>query len=262
MSLKNSCRRFLPFALLAAGTLVGLDSGNTLPAAEGGKPAAAPAKINVLVLTGGHEYNRPEFVKLFQGYDDIKCKVVKQKEGAEAFDDVADWPYDVIVLYNFNQKITKKQQKNFLDLLKKGVGLVVLHHANAAYPGWPEFSKIAGVTFHFKPWEENGKKHKGSGYKEGVKFRVHVADSKHPITKGMKDYDIHDETYIRTSIHPNVHALLTTNEPTSDKIIGWTKTYKKSKGCYLQHGHDEHAYRNPNYRRLVVRAIRWTAGRL
>jgi type 1 glutamine amidotransferase len=37
------------------------------------------------------------------------------------------------------------------------------------------------------------------------------------------------------------------------------KTYRNSRVCYLQSGHDETAYQNPNYRTLVVRAIRWTA---
>jgi type 1 glutamine amidotransferase len=261
MSWNSFSRWSLGTALLSAGVLAGLGLGNHLPAAEDVKPAPPPAKIKVLVLTGGHPYNHPEFVKLFEGYDDIQCKFVEQKEGGEAFDDISHWPYDVIVLYNFNQKINEKQEKNFLALLNKGIGLVILHHANAAYPHWPEYANIAGVTFHFEPWEENGVKHPACGWKDDVHFRVHIADPKHPITQGMKDYDIHDETYIRVSVHPDVHPLLTTDEPTSDKIIGWTKTYQKSKVCYIQHGHDEHAYRNPNYRQLVIRAIRWTAGR-
>jgi uncharacterized protein len=85
-----------------------------------------------------------------------------------------------------------------------------------------------------------------------------VADPDHPVTRGLKDYDIVDETYCRTSIAPNVHVLLTTDEPSSDNILGWTKTYRNSKVCYLQSGHDPLAYHNPNYRKLVIQAIRWT----
>ncbi len=70
------------------------------------------------------------------------------------------------------------------------------------------------------------------------KFKVHVADPNHPITRGLKDYDFVDETYDRVSVDPGVHALLTTDEPTSEKLIGWTKTYAKSKVCYFQSGHD------------------------
>ena len=103
-----------------------------------------------------HPFNEPEFFKLFQGYDDITYKSLPQATGGEVFDDITDWPYDVIVLYNFNQKITPKQQENFVKLLEKGVGLVILHHANAAYNNWPLFWKIAGVEYHFQPRVENG----------------------------------------------------------------------------------------------------------
>jgi len=100
-----------------------------------------------------------------------------------------------------------------------------------------------------------------SGHKNGVRFRIHVADPKHPITRGLADYDFVGETYCRTSVDPGVHVLLTTDEPSSDKRIGWTKTYRNAKICYLQSGHDQVEYRNPNYRTLVIRAIRWTAKR-
>ncbi len=223
--------------------------------------APATKKLNVAVVTGGHPFNAPEFFKLFQGYDDIAYKHLPQKTGGEIFDDIAGWPYDVIVLYNFNQQITPHQQKNFVKLLDKGVGLVVLHHANAAYNNWPLFWKIAGVEYHFKPWQQDGVPMASSGFKGGVHFKVHVADPHHPITQGLEDYDLVDETYCRTSVDPGVHVLLTTDEPSSDRTLSWVKTFGKSRVFYLQSGHDQSAYQNPNYRTLVVRAIRWTAGK-
>jgi len=228
-------------------------------AAEVKQDAASAKKLQVAVVTGGHPFNEPEFLKVFQGYDDIAYEHLPQKTGGEVFEDVADWPYDVIVLYNYERQITPKQQANFLKLLDKGVGLVILHHANDAYPNWPEYSKIAGVEWHAGPWEQNGVKMAASGWRGGVKFKVHVADPNHPITRGLTDYDFVDETYCRTSVDPGVHALLTTDEPSSDKTIGWVKTYRNSRVFYIQSGHDQSAYRNPNYRTLVVRAIRWTA---
>jgi uncharacterized protein len=228
-------------------------------AAEEKEDVASAKKLNVAVVTGGHPFNEPEFLKLFQGYDDITYKHFPQKTGGEVFDNITDWPYDVIVLYNYERQITPKQQENFLKLLDKGVGLVILHHANDAYPNWPEYVKISGVEWHNGPWEQNGVKMKPSGWKNGVQFKIHLSDPNHPITRGLADYDFVDETYCRTSVDPGVHALLTTDEPSSDKTIGWVKTYRNSNVCYIQSGHDQTAYHNPNYRTLVVRAIRWTA---
>ena len=121
----------------------------------------------MVVLTGGHDFVKRDFSKLFQGYDDITYKHLSQKAGGEVFEDIADWPYDVIVLYNFNQQITPKQQKNFLKLLDKGVGLVILHHAIAAYDQWPLFAKISGVKYHLNPWQENGVPRDAPGGRRG-----------------------------------------------------------------------------------------------
>jgi uncharacterized protein len=220
---------------------------------------ASAKKLHVAVLTGGHAFDDREFLKLFQGYDDITCKHLPQKAGGEVFEDIADWPYDVIVLYNFNQQLTPKQQENFVKLLDKGVGLVVLHHAVAAYNDWPLYKQIAGVEYHLKPWKQNGTSMAPSGYKHGVQFKIHVADPNHPITRGLAEFELIDETYCRFSLDPGVHVLLTTDEPSSDKTIGWTKGYLNSRICCLQSGHDQTAYQNPTYRTLVVRAIRWTA---
>lgn len=246
--------------LVAALAVVGLTAAN-LAAGEAAAPAPAK-KINVVLITGGHGFDEKGFLKVFEGYDDIVATRSDQKVGGEIFDDISNWNYDVMVLYNFNQKITEKQQENFLKLLDRGVGLLVLHHANGAYNNWPEFWKIAGVTYHFGPWEDSGVKMGQSGFKGGVKVKVHVQDPNHPITQGLSDFEITDETYCRTSVDPSVHALLTTEEPSSDKIIGWVKTYRKANVCYLQSGHDPTAYVNENYRTLVSRAVRWTAGRL
>ncbi len=242
----------LGYAVLLAGST----------AAEGKEATACAKKLNVVVLTGGHAFNEREFLKLFQGYDDITCKHLPQKVGGEVFDDITHWPYDVIVLYNFNQQIAPKQQENFLKLLDNGVGLVVLHHAIGAYKNWPLFAQIAGVQYHPTPWRQNGVQMARGGWKEGVKFKVHVADPNHPITHGLKDYDLLDETYCRFSVDPGVHALLTTDEPTSEKTIAWVKKYRNSRVFFMQSGHGPTGYQNPSYRTLVVRAIRWSARRL
>ncbi|MBN2292518.1 MAG: ThuA domain-containing protein [Pirellulales bacterium] len=227
-------------------------------AGESVEGTPAGKKLHVAVVTGGHRFNETEFLKIFQSLYGITFEHHPEKVGGELFEDISNWPYDVVVLYNYQRKITPKQQKNFLRLMDQGIGLVVLHHANDAYLNWPEYSKITGVVFHNDKWKQGGVEMARSGWKDGVKFKVHVADPDHPIVQGLVDYDITDETYCRTTIDPDVDVLLTTEEPTSDKILGWTKTYRNSRVCYLQSGHGPTAYKNPNYIKLVRRAIRWS----
>ena len=229
--------------------------------ASGEEASPAAKKINVVIVTGGHGFDEKPFLAMFEAMKDVTFTHAPQKDDSEIFEDTSDWKYDVIVFYNMGQKITEKRQKNLLALLDKGVGVVTLHHALAAYQDWPDFQKIAGGKFYLKEAEVNGAKRGTSGAKDGVTHKIHVEDPNHPITKGVQDFTVVDETYCRYTIDPKSHALLTTDEPTSDKVVGWAGTFGKARTCYLINGHDAKVYGNASYQALVANAVRWAAGR-
>ena len=96
----------------------------------------------------------------------------------------------------------------------------------------------------------------------GLMFRTtYTADLKHPVTRGVTDFAIHDEVYGGFEVIPQAHVLLTTDEPLNGHNVAWTKTYGAARVVYLQLGHDHQAYENPNYQRLLKQAIRWVAKR-
>jgi len=243
---------------IAAGILLTM-AGPIVPSIQG---ADAGKPVKAVILTGGHGFQKEPFLEIFKAMDGVEATHVHLKDHSEVFEDTSDWPYDTIVLYNMTQNISRKRRTNFLSLLEKGVGLVVLHHALGAWQEWPEFRRIIGGRFLLKPATIDGVQYKKSGWKHGLDYTVHVADPEHPVTRGVKDFRIHDETYCRYWVSPKAHVILTTDEKTSDEAIGWTRTYKGARVCYLVNGHDAHAYRNPNYRRLIANAIRWTVGEL
>lgn len=243
-------RLFVLLALAAAA----------LAAPTRAEEGAAPAKkIRLLVVTGGHGYNEKEFPKIFEGNPDLEVTYLRQKEGGEAFANIDKWAYDAVLLYNFNQKIAAAEQANFLKLLDKGVGLIVLHHAMAAYPDWPQFKDVAGAKFYLKPTQEPDGLHPQSGVSFGD-FKVHPASAGHPITKGLADFTIHDEAYNKYWVDPKAEVLLTTDSPGSDKVLAWARTFGKARVFGMQLGHDEKAWAVPEYRTVLVRAVRWTAG--
>jgi len=210
----------------------------------------AAKKIQVLVVAGGHGFPVPPFRKVFEGFRDMECTFVDEQAGGEAFEDISQWRYQAIVLYNFEKNPSQKRRENFLKLLDKGVGLVILHHAIYGYRPWGEFQKMVGVT----SWL--------AGAKDDVDFTVRVADPKHRITRGLADFAINDETYQGHGLDPKVHVILTTDAPTNSKHVAWVHTYRKSPVCYFQLGHAEKAYANPGFTAVLGQAIRWTAGRL
>ncbi len=90
-------------------------------------------------------------------------------------------------------------------------------------------------------------------------FTIHVADPNHAVTRGVKDYEIHDETYKWFDVAEECHPLLTTGEPESKKVIAWAKTYEKARVFYMQSGHGHTAYDNPSFQQVLRQAIRWAA---
>jgi len=219
-------------------------------------------EIKVVVITGGHGFKRELFLAMFDSFSGIEYTSVHLQDDSEIFEDVSKWDYDVMVLFNMTQQISPKRQQNFVKLLEQGVGVVALHHSIGAFQEWPEYRKIIGGKYYLKDMVEDGIEHKASKYKHDIDVNVHVKDKKHPITRAMTDFTIHDETYGNQVFEKDNRILLTTDHPTSDKPLCWVRKYGSANVCYIQLGHGPDAYANQNYRRLVARAIRWSAGRL
>ncbi len=239
------------FALLLATIL-------SLPALA----AESSGRIRVLVVTGGHDFEKEPFFKVYKDNPEIEFTAATQGKSSEAYDreDLLT-KYDVIVLYDMVEKITDAQKAKFLALFDKGIGLVVMHHALCSYQTWPEFEKIVGGKYLSKPEKDGEKEWPGSTYQHDVELPVTVVTKDHPITAGLNDFTIHDEVYGGFRVQPGVTPLLSTTHPKSGKPLAWTRTQGKSRLVYLQLGHDHLAYENPNYIQVVRRSIRWAAKR-
>ena len=251
---------FRGFALLAAGLACLLSLAATVQAAEGDGPAKAAEKVKVVILVGGHGYDQRGFETLWNGLDGLTWEVWK---GAPytVFDDICQFKYDAIVMYNLSSGMTETQKKNFLALLDKGVGLVVWHHALANCQDWPEFEKIAGGKFWLAPGQRNGVQVPRSGTGFG-KVKMSIADMKHPITKGMTGFEVEDEPYNAQTFCDGIQVLVTGDHPRSDKQIAWVHSYAKARVFGYQSGHDAKAWTNDGFRKLLNRGILWVAGRL
>jgi uncharacterized protein len=224
--------------------------------------AEAPkGKVNVLVVTGGHSFEKEPFFQMFKDNSAITFQAVEHPQAFAAFQPAALAPFDVIVLYDMQQNIPEAAKADLVRALEQGKGLVALHHCLCSYQTWGEYERMIGGKYLLEKRVEKGIEQPASTYLHDVKFTVRVADPQHPVTRGLKDFAIVDETYGKVIVSPDMKVLLTTEEPTSGKSVGWTHAYGKSRVVYLALGHDHQAYQNPNYRRLLARAIQWTAGR-
>jgi len=219
-------------------------------------------KVKAVVITAGHGFKEKPFFAIFDSFDDIEYAKSNQKDESEIFEDITGWNYDVIVFYNMTQKISDKRRGNFIKLLEKGTGVVALHHSIASFQNWPEYEKIIGAKYYLEATRENGEEHQAGTYKHDERMKVKVVNKSHPITKDMSDFVIKDETYKKCTFESDNKVLLTTDNPTSDGPLCWVRKYTNTRVCYIQPGHGPSAYNNKNYRKLVKRAIKWSAGKL
>jgi type 1 glutamine amidotransferase len=218
--------------------------------------AAEP--IRILVITGGHDYNTEEFNKMLSSFaPEISFQVTELPAAYDMFKPVNRDKYDVLVFYHMWQEITDAQARDFTDCIRQGKPVVALHHSICAFDDWPEYWNIIGGKYFHKPTTFNGKEYTACSYIHDLHFMVRVSDDKHPVTKGIHDFEIFDETYKGYYVEEGVTPLLTTDEPSSTSIIGWTKKYGKSRVVVLQSGHDVPTFENPDFRKLLKQSIEW-----
>jgi type 1 glutamine amidotransferase len=220
---------------------------------------AKTSSIQVLLITGGHDYDKEPFARLLAALP----ATIDQVEHPNAYpllkaESIAK--YDAVILYDMPATISEEARRDIVAMLEKGKGVIVLHHALGSDNSWPEFIRIAGGLYHFEPWIKEGVEQPAATFKHGVDFTVKVADSAHPVTKGISDFQIHDETYNYMEILPTVHPLLATDEPTSAPLIAWTNTYGNSRIVTLMLGHDSTAWENPSFIKFLSQSIQWVAG--
>lgn len=241
----------LALAVLAAAAVT--PAGAKVPVVNG--------KVRVLLTFGGHGFDQKAFFAMFDAMPNVEYTKAPLPKSADLLKPGLEKDYDVIVMYDMVPAVKPQQQKAFVELLNTGIGLVSLHHNMGAHRDWDEFRKIIGGKFILKECEIDGQKYPKSGWSHGEDLKVTVADKEHPITRGLNDFEIHDETYNKYYTAPDVKVLLKTDHPKNDPELAWVKDYGKSRVFHLMLGHDAKAWENPNFREILARGIRWTAGK-
>jgi hypothetical protein len=221
-----------------------------------------PEPVRILVITGGHDYNKETFARMFTDLgDEFSFKVMELPDAFDMFMPENRSKYDVLVFYHMWQTISDTQMKDLSGCIREGKPLVVLHHSICAFDDWDEYVHITGGKYFHKPTNIGGTNYPASSYEHGRHITVQVVDPQNPVTKGLRDFELYDETYMNFYIEPGVTPLLRTNDPTSTPLIGWETQYGKARVVTIQSGHDTPTYQDENYRKLLKQAILWVTKR-
>ena len=211
-------------------------------------------KTRVLLITGGHKFNKETFYGAFEKMPSIVFDTLKHPGANSIFESPEIEKYDVLVFYDMWQTISDDQQKAFLSLLEEGKGMVFLHHSLVSYQKWDEFTKIRGGKYYENKDEKSSK---NSGYQHDIWLDIEVLDKNHPVTEGIDNFSIFDEGYYNIERLPDVHPILGTEHEKCAPYVAWTNQYKSSRIVYIMLGHGPEAHENKNFQRLVENAVNW-----
>ena len=212
-------------------------------------------KIKTAVVTGGHSYDVVSFHHLFRGFADLDVYIQHMDDFCSSSQEARD-SYDAIVFYMMMMDgpteeglpwYMGKPKTAFSRLGETAQGIVVLHHSLLAYPDWEPWGKITGLA------------DRGFEYHFGQQVPVRVNAADHPITAGVLDFEIKDETYVTKEPDEDSTILLSTNHALSTRAIGWTRPYKQSRVFCYQSGHDNQAWTHLAFMRILEQGIIWVS---
>lgn len=211
--------------------------------------------LSVAIITGGHSYDVVNFHKFFRELPGIDAYIQHIDDFATSSEAVRDG-YDVLLFYimmmegpaNDLPGFRGKPLRALERLGQTEQGIVIMHHGLLAYPQWQPWNDLVGI--------QDRSLH---GYSHDEKLTLRVADPTHPITEGLHDWTLIDETYNMADAGADSRVLLTVEHAESMSTVAWTRHYGQSRVFCLQLGHDNQAWANIGFRSVLQRGISWSA---
>ncbi|QDV09356.1 Trehalose utilization [Planctomycetes bacterium Poly30] len=223
--------------------------------------------IPVLVVSGENNHDwrwtTPSLVQILEEADlfDVVVTYEPAKDLADA-DRLAG--YAAVVLDYNGKRWGEAAETTFLDAVRHGLGVVVVHAADNHGPGWIEYEKLVGDL-----WRE------GTGHGRFHPFNIEMTDRDHPVTHSLPDIVMHpDELYHRlVNVHGVDRRVLAT--AMSDPDTGGTgsaepmvlvKSYGDGRIFHTPLGHvwsnsapQQASHRDTQFRGLLTRGTEWAA---
>lgn len=215
---------------------------------------------SVLMVYGGWPGHDPkETTHLFAGLLEEAGLDVTLSESLDSFlDKDLMSSLDLVVPIHTMSSITDEQEAGLLHAAREGgVNVAGWHGGTAdAFRDNTEYQFMIGGQWVAHPGNI-------------IDYRVNIRDHEHPITAGIRDFDMHSEQYyMHTDPSNEVLATTTFNGDHAEWIDGtvmpvvWTRRYGKAKIAYCSLGHVIADFDVPEARELVRRCLLWAVDSL
>ena len=240
--------RFLWLSVVVSGLVLGAGSRGWGADAETRK---------VVIVTGidypGHKWKETAPALAGELRKDSRLKVdIVEKPEFLASEKLRD--YSVVVLHFMNWETPdpgEQARQNLARFVREGGGVVAVHFACGAFQGWPEFEKIVGRVYDPKL----------RGHDPYGSFQVTMTEADHPITHGLKPFEITDELYTCLAGNLPIQVLAESKSKVDGKDypMAFVLNYGQGRVLHSPLGHDVRAFEAEGVGELLRRGTAWVA---
>lgn len=211
--------------------------------------------ITTAVVTGGHPFDVIGLQEAFRALPGVHAYFQHMEDFATDAGGNRK-RYDVVVFYHMLQELPpdeapwaqRKIRQALENIPESDQGILVLHHSILGYPEWKTWNDLVGIP---DPDFQS--------YHHGESVASHVIHHDHPVTTGLADWTMTDETYVMPPAREEDGntILLTTDHPRSMETLAWTRQCGRAPVLCWQAGHDNQTFADPHFRAFLLRALRW-----
>ena len=256
--------------------------------------------LDVLVLTGGHRVDLDALFDMMSAICDPRgwrWAHARQPSAQDWLEPSLAGRWDAVLAHDIPGLRLRRGvppepvgpssdvRRALVELLRRGQGFVVTHHALAGWPAWEGWAEALGGRFHYAPGRLRGRDWPSSG----TRFTAHTARvvaPDHPVCAGIGDFLLADELYccpvfeddvvplLRTDAAMDGRLFTSTNEhvvvgeadapdcrdhPPASELIVWATVAERSPLVYVQPGDSAATFALDAYRTLIANALAWVA---